>query len=135
MKKLYSYLSLLLQSREFTKLRYRFMPYLLLVLFFLIIGCAQFTNSPPASGEYISGQKLSEIYAKQDAIDSHCINYPVSINSNIMNNIERHVNKFKNERESTDFINGFSQNYQNEYIEYMSLYCDNLDSSNEYIKP
>ncbi|MBF0378448.1 MAG: hypothetical protein HQK72_13345 [Desulfamplus sp.] len=128
-------ISLILKSKKLTKLRSQFMPYLFFVLFFLIIGCTQFINSHPASGEFISGQKLSETYAKQDAIDSRCINYPISINSNIINNIEKHVDKFKNERKSPDFIDGFSQNYKDEYIEYMSLYCDDLDLSEKYIKP
>ncbi|MBF0573326.1 MAG: hypothetical protein HQK69_06150 [Desulfamplus sp.] len=133
--KILHYLPSMLQLRKFAKIKPKFMSYLFFVLFFFIIGCVQFTNSPPVSGEFISGKKLSEIYAKQDAIDSRCINYPISVNSNIINNIENHVSKFKNENKSTDFINGFSKNYHNEYIEYMSLYCDNLDSSDEYIKP
>lgn len=104
-----------------------------LFLSLLFTGCSQFINKP-LSGEYIAGQKTAEAYAKQDAIDSHCINYPVALNSNILNNTRKHLDNFKSEK-SSDFINGFSQSYQNEYIEYMSLYCDSLDSSREYIKP
>ncbi|MBF0302265.1 MAG: hypothetical protein HQK73_04440 [Desulfamplus sp.] len=104
----------------------------LLLSSFFIQGCSQFINRP-LSAEYIAGKKLAEIYAKQDAIDSHCIDYPVSLSSNILNNTKRHVNNFKDEK-SSDFINGFSKSYEDEYREYMSLYCDSLDSSQEYIK-
>ncbi len=83
----------------------------------------------PLSEEYITGQKEAEIYAKQDAIDSRCINYPVALQSNILNNTKKHIKNFEEEK-SLEFISGFSKGYQDFYKEYMNLYCDNLDSIN-----
>lgn len=115
----------------------KLIPLSLLFLLLIAAGCSQFINKP-MSGEYIAGQKQAQIYAKQDAIESRCINYPVSLSNNMLNNTRKHIERFKGEK-STEFINGFSQQYQNEYREYMSLYCDNgldLESTQqEYVKP
>jgi len=109
----------------------------LLLLLFLsllfITGCSQFANSS-LSGDYFSGLKLAELYAKQDAIKDKCINYPVSLNSNVLENTKQHIDMFKNGK-SDDFISGFSRGYGDAYREYMSLYCDSLDSSKEHIIP
>ncbi|MGD9731330.1 MAG: hypothetical protein AB7U45_04035 [Desulfamplus sp.] len=99
---------------------------------FCFIGCSQFIHKP-LSDEYLAGYKLAETYAKQDAIDSRCINYPVSIHINIINNTRKHISNFKEDK-STDFVKGFSKGYKEEYQEYMHLYCDNLDSTSDYIK-
>ncbi|MBF0111592.1 MAG: hypothetical protein HQK74_02520 [Desulfamplus sp.] len=111
------------------------LPTLVLVTFTMLIfitGCSQFINKSP-SAEYIAGQQTAESYAKQDAIDSRCIDYPISVSRNILNNIKRHINTF-NADKSSEFIKGFSENYDNEYKEYMNLYCDSSDSSEIYIK-
>lgn len=111
------------------------LPTLALATFIILIfitGCSQFINKAP-SAEYLAGQQTAESYAKQDAIDSRCIDYPMSLNRNILNNIKRHINRFNIDK-SSEFMKGFSENYDDEYKEYMNLYCDSLDSSEIYIK-
>lgn len=109
---------------------------ILFSLFFIplifIAGCSQFANNS-MSEEYIAGLKSAEAYAKQDAINDRCINYPVSLNGNIINNTKKHLDQLKKEK-SSDFINGFSRGYRDEYLEYTNLYCDDMDSPDEYIK-
>ncbi|MBF0211774.1 MAG: hypothetical protein HQK64_10940 [Desulfamplus sp.] len=111
------------------------LPKLALATFTMLIfitGCSQIINKSP-SAEYIAGQQTAESYAKQDAIESRCIDYPISVNKNILKNIKRHINRFKADK-SSEFIKGFSENYGDQYKEYMNLYCDSLDSSEIYIK-
>lgn len=107
------------------------LPLLALSLLF-ITGCSQFANSS-MSDEYVAGMKLADIYAKDDAINDRCINYPVSLSSNIMNNTRKHLDQLKGTK-SSDFISGFSRGYNDEYRQYADLYCGNLDSSEEYMK-
>lgn len=112
--------------------RAKILPLILLSLLF-ITGCTQFANSA-LSSDYFDGLKSAAIYAKQDAIKDKCINYPVVLSINIMEHTKEHLDKFKGEK-SPDFISGFSRGYGDEYREYMNLYCDSLDSSEEYERP
>ncbi|MBF0234245.1 MAG: hypothetical protein HQK62_00680 [Desulfamplus sp.] len=113
-------------------IQYKLSTLILLSILF-ITGCSNFANRS-LSSDYFAGLKSSEIYAKQDAINDKCINYPVSLSNSIMKNTRKHLEQLK-KRNHPDFINGFIKGYNDEYREYMSLYCDNLDSPNEHIRP
>jgi hypothetical protein len=89
---------------------------LFIVLF--IVSCATSQSSPTGS-DYLKGYNMAREFAKKDAMNSTCFRYPRYIEQKA----RKYTKLLQDQGRSETFIKGFYIGYENDYHEFIDLYC------------
>lgn len=100
----------------------KLIPPIMILLF--TVSCAT-TLSSQAQSEYYQGYNMASEYAKKDAIDHNCFIGSFRWDrSDAISQAHQYNGLLKEQGQSEIFIKGFYSGYEQNYMEFMDIYCD-----------
>ena len=99
------------------------------VILWVTVSCAT-TLSPQSRSEYLKGYDMAREFAKKDAMNSNCLGYPTigryrwfPGRINVARLAQKYTKFLQEQGRSETFINGFYFGYEENYYEFLDLYC------------